>query len=90
MIRTPPPLVRPPPDLFLPPAELLTVRGPGRQPIALIEAPRRSLVMGVRAVTPRGPGPWLLLARPPDPADDLVVPHPAFLAAGAMLEGMTT
>lgn len=83
VIHTPPPPVPPPPDLFLTPAELMTVRGRGHQPIALIEAPRRGPVMGARAVTPAGPGPWLLLARPPDPDDDdVVVPHPAFLAVG--------
>ena len=90
MIRRPPPPVPPPPDLLLTPADLLTVRGPGRQPIAYIEVPRRGPVMGARAMAPAGLGPWLLLARPPDPDDDAVVPHPAFLAAGVILEGMTT
>lgn len=80
VIHTPPPPVPPPVDLFLPPAQLLTVRGRGHQPIALIEVPRGGPVMGARAVTPAGPGPWLLLARPPDTDDDVVVvPHPAFL-----------
>lgn len=79
VIHTPPPPV-PALDMMLPPAQLLTVRGRGHQPIALIEVPRGGPVMGARAVTPAGPGPWLLLARPPDPDDDVVVvPHPAFL-----------
>jgi hypothetical protein len=37
--------------------------------------------MGAQLVTLARPGPWLLLARPPDPDDDVVVPHPAFLPA---------
>lgn len=81
-IHIPRPPVPPPLDMMLPPAQLLTVRGRGHQPIALIEVPRHGPIMGARAVTPAGPGPWLLLARPPDPDDDVVVPHPAFLAPG--------
>ena len=80
MIRRPPPPVPPPIEMMMPPAELLTVRGRGRQPIVSIEAPRHGPIMGAQLVTLAAPGPWLLLARPPDPDDDLVVPHPAFLA----------
>jgi hypothetical protein len=82
VIHVPRPQVPPPPlDMMMPPAELLTVRGRGHQPIALIEAPRHGPIMGARPVTPAGPGPWLLLARPPDPDDDVVAPLPAVLAA---------
>jgi len=81
MIRRPPPPVPPPIEMMMPPAELLTVRGPGHRPIVSIEAPRHGLVMGAQLVTLAAPGPWLLLARPPDPGDDVVVPHPAFLPA---------
>lgn len=77
-LRRPPPPMPPPLDLLLPPAELLTVRGYGDQPIALIEAPRQGPIIGARAVTARGLGLWLLLARPPDPDDGMVM-HPAFL-----------
>jgi putative DNA primase/helicase len=81
VIRRPPPPVPPPIEVMMPPAELLTVRGPGGRPIMSIEAPRHGPIMGSQLVTLAGPGPWLLLARPPDPDDDVVVPHPAFLPA---------
>ena len=61
-----------------PPADALTVRGPDGLPLAIIEAPAMGPFMGARAVTSRGLGPWLLLARPPD--DPLaLVRHLAFL-----------
>jgi hypothetical protein len=88
VIRTPPTTAPPPIELLLGPADLLTVRGPGRQPIVLIEVPRRGPIMGAMAMTPRGPGPWVLLARPPDPDDDLVVPHPAFSSIAARQPGL--
>lgn len=60
-----------------PPADMLLI-GLRNRPLAMIEAPAMGPFMGARAVTPRGLGPWLLLARPPD--DPLAqVPHPAFL-----------
>ena len=60
-----------------PPADMLLI-GPRNRPLAMIEAPAMGPFMGARAVTSRGLGPWLLLARPPD--DPLAqVPHPAFL-----------
>jgi hypothetical protein len=79
VIHRPPPPVAPPIEVLMPPAELLTVRGPGRRPVVVIEAPRHGPIMGVQLVTLAGPAPWLLLARPPDPDDVVVVPHPAFL-----------
>lgn len=45
---------------------MLVVKGAAARPIALIEVPRMGPFMGARAITSRGLGPWLLLARPAD------------------------
>ena len=75
MAGMPPAEIYPGAVLEPPPEMLLTVRGRDRVPIAIIEVPAMGPFMGARAVTPAGPGPWLLLMRPDDPP----IPHLAFI-----------
>ena len=68
----------------LPPADLLLI-GPHGRPVARIEVPAMEAVMGARAFTPGGLGPWSVLTHPPDnPLADL--PHPAFLPPNTGME----
>jgi len=81
-----PAAIYPGPVLEPPPIHMLLI-GPRDRPLAMIEAPGMGPFMGARAITPRGLGPWLLLARPPDDPPPLV-PHPAFLPR-PMMQGVS-
>ena len=61
--------------------DMLTIRGRGNQPMALLEVPALGPFMGVQALGAGPLGVLMLMDRPLDD-DQLLMPHPAFMPPG--------